>query len=1055
MNNCKRSLVGLEHLKILLFILISLSILQVDGLGQNYIFPYNKYDYRNGIKTKFTYHMTQDKDGFIWMGAGFGLYRFDGHSFTNIVSPLDNNVRGISHLLLNIFYHKKLNRLYLISTNDIQYLDLDNYEFHSLGPDVPDVIKTTNSFKNIAKIDDNNLWISSGSIIYNYHIPDCKFTSIHFDDKLFSIVNKDFVKMYDVGEDHLLLQYSNIIFIIDKKFKNIIAHYKAGHGEYIVSSNVDLKNKERIYLSATKIIIDWNWKTGKITKTNLDDELKNEKLPMFIYDMVHLNDRYNISAIDEGDLLYDKSLRKAKYMQSKTKNIPERVVANKFFLDRDHNIWCTSYQQFCSVLYYNNQKIVSTKNIMSTDGTIIEPYKSIKAYKNNYLFVGNGVSGYGLANANLGNYKLIENKSNASRVVYDAVRIQDGSIWTCDPYSLQKITIDQEKIEPITFKVENQNIKLNGIRYLAIYGEDQVIASAQDYVYLINIHSLDIDTLYKNNLTHRFKSEPWPILKVIDNLVYFNTDEGVWIMDKYLKLHKLNVPSATNNGQKLHNAICLEKADDGNLWFGTEYNGIFIYNPSKKIVTNLTSDNTSLLNNFIYFIHRDNNEDIWVITNENVYIFDPNTLEIKSTMGSESEIASGIYGTYSNIEDSLMISHHFPYITFHKTRYNSNYTNIQNRKILFTKIVVGEKEILKVPTHNVPFYNFDHRAEKICFTFTDLSMPPPGTKRYRYKVDGLHSHWKITSQNNVCLERIPAGNYAVVVQASDNYGKWSGGFSKFEFRIKPIFYKSTWFLLLMALSGVGVIIWIYRLRIRKIKSEERFRTELNKKIADSEMKALRAQMNPHFIFNSLNSIQKFIFKNDEYSASQYLTKFSRLIRVILEQSNQDYVSINDEVNLLTLYMEMESLRFDNSFDYHITIDPKVNTLSLVPSMIIQPHVENAIWHGLLHLDYLKNEQYRKPKLEIFFDRYDNGYIRIMICDNGVGREKALEFKSKKLLKSSSFGSRISQERIQLVTKNKFLTSFKIIDKKDNLGQPLGTDVVIILPLKENYTDKIF
>ncbi|MGB4958138.1 MAG: histidine kinase, partial [Saprospiraceae bacterium] len=240
------------------------------------------------------------------------------------------------------------------------------------------------------------------------------------------------------------------------------------------------------------------------------------------------------------------------------------------------------------------------------------------------------------------------------------------------------------------------------------------------------------------------------------------------------------------------------------------------------------------------------------------------------------------------------------------------------------------------------------------------------------------------------------------------------------------------------------IIWsFYRLNVKKIQNEIKIKSAFDKQVSELEMKALRAQMNPHFIFNSLNSIQKFIFEKDEYAASQYLTKFSRLIRHILDQSNQEFTPIYQEIELIKIYIEMEKLRFDDQFTFELSIDTDINTTWMIPSMVIQPLLENAIWHGLLHKKDCGT-------LILLFEKLSESQIKISIKDNGVGRDKAHALKSKQLLKKKSYGSKISEERIinidNIYGGN---ASYEVVDLFDENRRSAGTLVNIVLPVIEN------
>jgi len=235
--------------------------------------------------------------------------------------------------------------------------------------------------------------------------------------------------------------------------------------------------------------------------------------------------------------------------------------------------------------------------------------------------------------------------------------------------------------------------------------------------------------------------------------------------------------------------------------------------------------------------------------------------------------------------------------------------------------------------------------------------------------------------------------------------------------------------------------FLFKFRTIAIRKEEQMKSELKQKLADVEMKALRAQMSPHFIFNSLNSINRYIVKSDPDTASSYLTKFSKLMRLILENSNQKIITLEQELNALKLYIELEALRFNDKFSYSLTMSDKVDSTVIgVPPMIIQPFIENAIWHGLLHKD-------SAGLLQIFIDPFDGG-IQCVIQDNGVGRKKASELKSKSITNDKSFGMKITADRLNMVKGNSNISTVEIVDLEDEHGRALGTKVIIKIAAAE-------
>jgi hypothetical protein len=223
------------------------------------------------------------------------------------------------------------------------------------------------------------------------------------------------------------------------------------------------------------------------------------------------------------------------------------------------------------------------------------------------------------------------------------------------------------------------------------------------------------------------------------------------------------------------------------------------------------------------------------------------------------------------------------------------------------------------------------------------------------------------------------------------------------------------------------------------KEEERF--ALNSKLHEMETKVIKAQMNPHFMFNSLNTIQQFIITNENEKAQYYLSKFSRLVRKLLENTTKDNISLADEIDLLSRYLEIESLRFNNVFNYTIETDKRVDaTRAFIPHFLIQPFVENAIWHGLLAKDGDKN-------LHIFFELINEHKIACTIDDNGIGRKKN---EAKQNPEKQSLAINFIQQRLDLI--NKMLKGdFKvtIIDKLDKQGVSEGTKVIITMPIIKN------
>lgn len=262
-------------------------------------------------------------------------------------------------------------------------------------------------------------------------------------------------------------------------------------------------------------------------------------------------------------------------------------------------------------------------------------------------------------------------------------------------------------------------------------------------------------------------------------------------------------------------------------------------------------------------------------------------------------------------------------------------------------------------------------------------------------------------------------------------------------RIGPPKKWDAWLIVGIVLSILLAVFGLYRYQMNQFKAREQLKTAFEKKLAHVEMSALLAQMNPHFLFNSLNSIESYIVSNQTKAAAQYLNNFSRLMRLILQHSRSNYISLKEEINALELYLEMEHIRFKDKFQYGIYIARDLDTNAIdIPPMLIQPYVENAIWHGLMHKPDRSNGM-----LVLEISRKDN-FLYCVIEDNGIGREKAQAIVAKKTTpRKRSMGMAITKDRMKIMSQlYNFNTEVKVTDLYCKNGDARGTRVELFIPL---------
>lgn len=315
---------------------------------------------------------------------------------------------------------------------------------------------------------------------------------------------------------------------------------------------------------------------------------------------------------------------------------------------------------------------------------------------------------------------------------------------------------------------------------------------------------------------------------------------------------------------------------------------------------------------------------------------------------------------------------------------------------------------------------------------------------FEYKIGG--GYWQKQSGNKLTLTSLPYGKQILAIRAINKHNQDITEVSSIQLNILRPFYLTWWF---VTLSGIFLVMLIIKMIIyinkkqaqKKIEEIENLKKQ--REFTNLKLENLRSQMNPHFIFNALNSIQEYIFANEKKLASSYLVKFSRLIRIYLEQSQQSEITLKKEIEALDLYLHLENNRFDKQLNYQVEIDKSLDLENiLVPSLFIQPYVENAIKHGLLHKKGDKN-------LIISFNYNRNkNQLEVMIDDNGIGRVSSRKHNENRPYKS--FSTEASLNRVELINvRRSDKLSVNIIDKVDENSNALGTQVNIVIPLNCN------
>lgn len=365
---------------------------------------------------------------------------------------------------------------------------------------------------------------------------------------------------------------------------------------------------------------------------------------------------------------------------------------------------------------------------------------------------------------------------------------------------------------------------------------------------------------------------------------------------------------------------------------------------------------------------------------------------------------------------------------------NSNLSDEKLPKFRLNNVLVNDKV---AASKNLAF-----DENNLSFNFSVLAYLPNTKFPISYKIN--NRKWVVLEDNqrSFKLSSLAAGDYAIQFKI-ENLEKTENQIINYNFSIQKPFWESYVFIVFCILILMTFFYLLYKSKLKKIQKKNQIeinRISLENSLNESKLTAIQSQMNPHFFYNALNTIQSYILSNEKREAITYLNKFSSLTRMILELTEKNYISIQQEIKTITLYLDLEKARFFNDFNYTITVDEQIDAeLIKIPTMLLQPFVENSIKHGLLHLKGMK-------LLTIDFRRNNNA-LEIWIDDNGIGRKKSVELNATNRKNHMSFATNAISKRLEILNKNKTnKITVQYLDKLE-FEESIGPKVIINIPAR--------
>ncbi len=676
-------------------------------------------------------------------------------------------------------------------------------------------------------------------------------------------------------------------------------------------------------------------------------------------------------------------------------------TVNHTLKDRENNIW---FATMGDGVYKLRSKEIRTfflnkANIYSVDNW---QNKIVAGSDGNRIFIlSNGKADTLLLNP------LPQKIHDDNNRVYSTKKLLAGDIIVGFTSYLIKLSPDLKK----------SSLYVDALKSIDVINQDEILVGASKNVLVVATRNLEIiDTIWFGRSTavchHNGK-------------YYIGTTEGLHYLEKKSG-NKFSERSISSVNTQINQII---SSDSGIIWVATNGSGIIGIKNDEVIASFSTQQ--GLNSNICKAIFLKDNF-LWVGTDKginkiNLINKDQPIVKYSITEG----LPSNMINTISVEGSTVYAGTPSGLIYFNETRLEK----ISRCDLKMLSVYKSGVPVDFQKTITLPYKNNDLRIE-----FIGLSFRSEGIINYQYRLIGLKNKWESTSQNTIEYQSLPPGNYKFELFASNKYGKES---NKIVISIDVVtpYWQTLWFRIAILILLLFTIWYLINFRYKKIRNKERAKESQRQKISDLEQRALRAQMNPHFIFNCINSIQNFIISNNLEATNNYLSKFAHLIRQTLDNSDKKIILISEEVKYLTIYLELEKMRLSGKFDYKINIDENIAAdFTYIPNMLLQPFIENSIRHGVR---YRKDDQ---GLIQLTFTG-DDKCITCTIEDNGIGRQMSRQLKSQQHIEYQSRGMLLTKERINAIN-NEYQDKIEIhiMDLVDENKFGTGTKVVIVFPI---------
>jgi len=966
-------------------------------LAQQYNFK--NYSVESGLPYVQIFAMFQDSKGYLWSGGYGGASKFNGKTFQNY-SPKN----GLANHYVNAIIEDQFHLITVGTIDGLSVIDkvkgqVSNYYMKDGLPS-----NHVTSFCLDPRI---GLWTGTkkGLCIWDGK----KVIQVPFfnDHNITCLLYSEKEGVF-VGTNHgLYLQKNN-----SKDFLSILDSVNVA----AISIN---KAQQKIYVGTNNGLFIYDLAKHKSNVFHISNGLVDEEITSVLCQnngTVWVGSKSGLISFNGSDFSY--------YTIGFDNNSNH---IRSLLIDYEENLWIGTH----SGLYKYRGKGFTVYDRQYISGSPFI-YQITRDVNQNLWFGTENNGAFKFSNGFFKNYSvkqgLLDNKVAA------ILATDDGAVWFGTEKGIS--ILKNEKVENLSFSSSfKQQAPINCFykdskNVIWVGGQNGLCAMKKNgNSYIATYYKLPVQTTEKEGYA------VWSIIEDNKGSIWVGTYlEGVYKLEgETFKRQAISSP------EPMATALDLCKDNVGNLYAAT-MNGVMMFNPEKHTYK-LVSEKEGLSSELVYAIGitKDNNY-LWAGTNQGVNRIDLKKLKYDfidilkyNKNDGFSGVESNSHGIFEDTDSSIWFGTVNGLIKYSPKEFiandNLSKTSITNIKLGYDDTLLVNNSVLPYSLNNISFY------------FDGICLTAPEKVLYSYKLENYDKEWSpYTDINYTKYDNLPPGKYTFKVKSCNNEGIWNVEPVTFSFTIKTPYYKTWWFIIILVVSVTGIVILIFRLRVRQIRIKQQAEFEQQVEVSKAELKALRAQMNPHFVFNSLNSIQHYILNSKGDEAVKYLNKFAKLIRIILNNSEKATVTINEDIEALRLYLELERMRFENKFEYEIKIDETIDgDYDEIPPMLIQPYLENAILHGI-------NPKEGNGKISILI-KVVNQFIKISVIDDGIGREKSKTIQSiQPSGRHKSMGMKITKDRVRILnTLHQSNLNVNIIDLYNSKHEAIGTQVDLFIP----------